>query len=209
MTLDDALSQSGIIAILRGIKPQQAGAVAAALYAAGVRVIEVPLNSPDPYASIRMLADAYAGRLVCGGGTVLTPTDVDLVAAAGGTLAVAPNTDADVIGRAIERGLTPAPGFGSATEAFAGLAAGARLLKLFPASTYGVGHLKALKAVLPPGVKVAPVGGIGPGDIAPWRAAGASCFGIGSDIYQPGMTPEEVGRRATALVAADRAARTA
>jgi 2-dehydro-3-deoxyphosphogalactonate aldolase len=205
MTLDDALSESRIIAIVRGIRPDEILAVAEALQAAGVRTVEVPLNSPEPYNSIRRLADAYRGRMVCGGGTVLTPDQVDRVADAGGTLAVAPNTDAVVIRHALARGLTPAPGFGSATEAFAAIAAGASLLKLFPASTYGVGHLKALKAVLPPDVTVAPVGGIGPDDLAPWRAAGAGCFGIGSDIYKPGMTPDEVHNRAVALVRADRA----
>jgi 2-dehydro-3-deoxyphosphogalactonate aldolase len=111
-----------------------------------------------------------------------------------------------VIRRALSLRMTPFPGFGTATEAFLAIECGAEFLKLFPASTYGVGHLKALKAVLPPEVVVAPVGGIGPDDIAPWRRAGAGCFGIGSDIYQPGMAPEEVHRRAVMLVKADKAA---
>jgi len=207
MTFEDALNESGIIAIVRGVKPDEILAIAEALYSAGVRVVEIPLNSPDPYDSIRMLADAYKGRMVCGGGTLLSVDHVDKVSAAGGTLAVAPNTNVAVIRRAVELKMIPAPGFGTATEAFTAIEAGARFLKLFPASTYGVDHLKALKAVLPKNVVVAPVGGIGPDDIAPWRKAGAGCFGIGSDIYKPGMTADEVRGRAVALVAADKAAR--
>jgi 2-dehydro-3-deoxyphosphogalactonate aldolase len=207
MTLEEALSQSGVIAIVRGVTPDEILAVAEALFAAGVRVVEAPLNSPDPFETIRRLSRAFAGRMICGGGTVLTCEQVEKVAAAGGRIAVAPNTDGSVIRRAVSLGLVPMPGFGSATEAFDAINAGARYLKLFPASTYGTGHLKALKAVLPPEVVVAPVGGIGPGDMAPWRAAGAGCFGIGSDIYKPGMAAEEVGRRAAELVKADLAAR--
>jgi 2-dehydro-3-deoxyphosphogalactonate aldolase len=207
MTLEEALAESGIVAIVRGVKPGEILAVAEALYSAGVRVIEVPLNSPDPYDSISLLSAQYQGRVMCGGGTLLTRTHVEKVCAAGGRLAVAPNTDSAVIRRAVSLRMTPFPGFGTATEAFLAIECGAQFLKLFPASTYGAGHLKALKAVLPPEVVVAPVGGIGPDDIAPWRRAGAGCFGIGSDIYQPGMAPEEVHRRAVALVKADKAAR--
>jgi 2-dehydro-3-deoxyphosphogalactonate aldolase len=207
MTLEEALGESGIIAIVRGVKPDEVLAVAEALYSAGVRVIEVPLNSPDPYDSIGKLAAEYRGKVMCGGGTMLTPAHVEKVCAAGGRLAVAPNADPAVIRRAVSLGMTPFPGFGTATEAFLAIESGARFLKLFPASTYGVEHLKALKAVLPPEVVVAPVGGIGPDQIAPWRAAGAGCFGIGSDIYKPGMAADEVHRRAMALVAADKAAR--
>ena len=207
MTLEQALAQSGVIAIVRGVKPDEIIAVAEALYAAGVRVVEAPLNSPDPYQTICILSEAFAGRLICGGGTVLTVEQVDKVAAAGGHISVAPNTDGAVIRRAVGLGLIPFPGFGSATEAFEAIHAGARYLKLFPASTYGTAHLKALKAVLPPEAIVAPVGGIGPADIAPWRAAGAGCFGIGSEIYKPGMAAEEVHRRAVELVRAEAAAR--
>jgi 2-dehydro-3-deoxyphosphogalactonate aldolase len=207
MTLEDALAQSGVIAIVRGVRPDEILAVAEALHAAGVRVVEAPLNSPDPFETIRRLSDAFSGRLVSGGGTVLTVEQVEQVAAAGGRIAVAPNTDGAVIRRAVGLGLVPMPGFGSATEAFEAIQAGARYLKLFPASTYGSGHLKALKAVLPPEVMVAPVGGIGPGQMAEWRAAGARYFGIGSDIYQPGMAPDEVHRRAVDLVRAEAASR--
>ena len=202
MTVEEALAESGIIAILRGVKPDEILGIAEALYDAGVRVIEVPLNSPEPYESINKLAVEYRGRIICGGGTLLTQAHVEKVCAAGGRIAVAPNTDQAVIRRATSLGMIPFPGFATATEAFLAIEAGATYLKLFPASTYGVDHLKALKAVLPPEVVVAPVGGIGPGDLNEWRSAGAGCFGIGSDIYKPGMTPEHVHRRATALVKA-------
>ncbi len=207
MTLEEALAESGVIAIVRGVKPQEILAVADALYQAGVRVVEVPLNSPDPCESIGRLSDTYRGRLVCGGGTILTEAQVEKVAAAGGRLMIAPNTDPNVIRRAVSLGMVAFPGFGTASEAFAAIAAGARYLKLFPASTYGVGHLKALRAVLPKDVVVAPVGGIGPGQIAEWRRAGAGCFGIGSEIYKPGMAPDDIHRRAVELVQAEKAAR--
>ena len=206
MTLEEALAECGVIAILRGVRPDEVLGVAEALYSAGVRVIEVPLNSPDPYDSIAKLAAEYRGRIMCGGGTMLTQAHVEKVCAAGGRIAVAPNTDQAVIRRAVSLGLVPMPGFGSATEAFAAVEAGARYLKLFPASTYGVDHLKAMKAVLPPEVVVIPVGGIGPNDMSEWRSAGAGAFGIGAEIYKPGITVEQVLRRAVALVEADQKA---
>jgi 2-dehydro-3-deoxyphosphogalactonate aldolase len=129
------------------------------------------------------------------------------VAEAGGRLMVSPNVNPEVIRRALMSGMVPFPGFGTATEAFAAIEAGAKHLKLFPAGTYGVGHLKALKAVLPKDVMVAPVGGVGAKDMAEWRQAGAACFGIGSEIYKPGMTPDQVHARAVELVQAEKAAR--
>lgn len=207
MTFDEALAESGVVAIIRGVKPDEAVAVGQALHDAGVRIVETPLNSPDPLESIRRLAEAFHGKLFIGGGTMLTVEDVENVAAASGRLMVSPNVNPEVIRRAVAKGMVPFPGFATASEAFAAIDAGARHLKLFPASTYGVGHLKALKAVLPKDVMVAPVGGVGPGDMAEWRKAGASCFGIGSEIYKPGMAPDEVKRRAVELVKAERAAR--
>jgi 2-dehydro-3-deoxyphosphogalactonate aldolase len=207
MTLDEALDQSGVIAIIRGVKPDEVVAVAEALYSAGVRVIEAPLNSPDPYESIRRLHAEYGHRIISGGGTIVTPDQAQKVAEAGGRLMVSPNTDPAVIRRAVALGMIPFPGFATASEAFAAIAAGASHLKLFPASTYGSAHLKALKAVLPPQIMVAPVGGVGAAEMAEWRKAGAACFGIGSEIYKPGMAPEEVHRRAVELVAAEKAAR--
>ena len=207
MTFDEALTESGVIAIVRGVRPEEAPAVADALYSAGVRIVEVPLNSPDPFESIRLLAEDYQGRLFCGGGTILSSTDVERVAAVGGRLMVSPNTDPGVIRRAGSLGMIPFPGFATASEAFAAIEAGAKHLKLFPASTYGVGHLKALKAVLPTDVMIAPVGGVGAAEMAEWAKAGAGCFGIGSEIYKPGMAPDEVHRRAVELVRAEKAVR--
>jgi 2-dehydro-3-deoxyphosphogalactonate aldolase len=207
MTLDEALDQSGVIAIIRGVTPDEVVAVGEALHGAGVRIVEVPLNSPDPYASIAKLAEVFHDRLVVGGGTILTPDEVEAVAAASGRLMVSPNTNPEVIRRAVAKGMIAFPGFATATEAFAAIDAGARHLKLFPASTYGLAHLKALKAVLPREVMVAPVGGVGAADMAEWARAGAGCFGIGSEIYKPGMAPDEVGRRAVELVKAERASR--
>jgi 2-dehydro-3-deoxyphosphogalactonate aldolase len=173
MRLDRALAELPVVAIVRGVTPDEALGIAEALYAEGVRAIEVPLNSPEPLESLRRLADVCRGRMACGAGTVLTREGVDAVAQAGGTIVVAPNTDAAVIRRAVELGLDVAPGVASATEAFQAIAAGARHLKLFPAATYGPGHLKQLKAVLPPEVTVWAVGGVGPDDLAAWWSAGA------------------------------------
>lgn len=205
MTLDDALAEMPIIAIIRGVTPEEAVGVGQALYDAGIRVIETPLNSPEPFDSIARLAEAFAGRMVVGAGTVLTVEAVDKVAAAGGRISVSPNTDPAVIGRALELGLEPLPGFGSASEAFAAVHAGARRLKLFPASTYGAGHVKALKDVLPKDVTVMPVGGVGPGQFADWWAAGARGFGMGGDLYKPGRSLDEIGARGRAAADAVRA----
>jgi 2-dehydro-3-deoxyphosphogalactonate aldolase len=203
MTLEQALGQVPVVAIIRGVRPEEVLDVADALYAGGIRVVEVPLNSPEPLESISRLK-AFARKLVHGAGTVLRPGAVDAVAQAGGKIVVSPNADPAVIRRAVERGLAPMPGFASATEAFCALEAGARYLKLFPASTYGPAHLKALKAVLPSDAVVQPVGGVRPEDMAEWWAAGARGFGLGSELYRPGYTAEQVHERAVAAVAAVR-----
>ncbi len=203
MNVQDALSDMPLVAILRGVRPDEALAVAAALADAGVRAVEVPMNSPEPLESLRRLGE-LADRLVYGAGTVLDVPTVDRVADLGGQIIVAPNTDPEVIARSLARGLVPMPGFGTASEAFAAIRAGARYLKLFPAATYGANHLKALKAVLPSDAVVQPVGGVGPEQMAEWWAAGARGFGVGGELYKPGMAPDEVGRRAAALVAAVR-----
>lgn len=205
---EDAFAEMPVVAILRGVRPEEAVAIAEALHDAGVRLVEVPLNSPRPLESIKALR-AMQGRMVWGAGTVLRASDVDAVAEAGGTILVTPNTNPAVIRRAVERGLTTLPGFATATEACRALKAGARHLKLFPASTYGPGHLKALKPVLPPEAVLIPVGGVGPGEMAEWWAAGARGFGLGSDLYRPGMTGEDVHARAIAAVAALSAVRKA
>jgi 2-dehydro-3-deoxyphosphogalactonate aldolase len=201
MTLEEALAQVPIVAIIRGVRPDEVEAVAEALYSGGVRVIEVPMNSPDPLVSIKKLA-AWSDRLVCGAGTVLSPEVVDQVVEAGGQIIVSPNTNAAVIRRTVERGLKSMPGFGSASEAFVACEAGARHLKLFPAGSYGPGHVKALLDVLPKDATVMPVGGVKPDTMADWWAAGARGFGMGGDLYKPGFTPEEVHVRAKAAVAA-------
>ena len=206
MTLDEALAECPVAAILRGVTPEEIEDVAAALYAAGIRVVEIPLNSPRPLESLGRLTAAFGDRMVCGSGTVLTLEEVEAVAAAGGRLAVSPNTQASVIARALELGVEPVPGFATATEAFSALAAGARHLKLFPAATYGPGHLAQLRAVLPASATVWAVGGVGAASVAAWRTAGAAAFGIGSDLYRPGLSAEDVRTRAGAILTSVRAA---
>lgn len=201
------LDELPLIAILRGVQPDEIVEVAGALVDAGIRAIEVPLNSPDPYRSLRRLCDAYGATCLCGAGTVLDPTQVERVHEAGGSLIVAPNTDAAVVRRALALGLIAMPGFATATEAFAALSAGTPYLKLFPAATYGLEHVKALRAVLPGGTRIFAVGGIGPHALAEWRRAGVDGFGIGSEIYRPGLGAQEISRRASAIVNAYRASR--
>jgi 2-dehydro-3-deoxyphosphogalactonate aldolase len=207
MTLDEALSDCPVVAILRGVRPDEVLDHAQALFAAGVRGIETPLNSPDPIASIRKLAEAYGDRMAVGAGTVLTAEQVDAVAQAGGRIIVAPNTEPEVIRRAIALGLDPAPGFATATEAFSALGAGARHLKLFPAVTYGPPHLKQLKAVLPVEAVIWAVGGVGPDSMQAWWSAGARAFGLGGEIYRAGQTVGETADKAARVVAAARALR--
>lgn len=202
MTLDEALKQSAVVAITRGVKPDEAVAIGEALYAGGVRAMEVPLNSPDPLTSIAALAKAFEGRMAVGAGTVLSPDKVDAVHEAGGRFIITPNTRPDVIRRAVELGLDPAPGFATATEAFEAIDAGARHVKLFPAGTYGSGHVRALKAVLPAHVQVWAVGGVKPDDFLEWWAAGCRGFGLGGELYKVGQSPEDTFEKAKVAVAA-------
>ena len=191
-----------IVAILRGVQPDEVVDIAEALLEAGIRAIEVPLNSPAPLISVERLCAAFGDRALCGAGTVLSPGDVDDVAERGGRLIVTPNCDTAVIERAVARGLVVMPGFTSPTEAFAAVKAGAEALKLFPAGSYGPGHLKAIKDVLPARIACYAVGGVGADTMESWIAAGAAGFGIGGEIYRPGMTAETVKKRAETLVAA-------
>ncbi|RAK60945.1 2-dehydro-3-deoxy-6-phosphogalactonate aldolase [Phenylobacterium hankyongense] len=207
MTLDEALSECPVVAIVRGITPDEILDHAGALLQAGVLGVEVPLNSPDPIESVRRLAEAFGDRMAIGAGTVLTAERVDAVAAVGGRIIVSPNTSGEVIRRAVELKLDPAPGFATASEAFMAIEAGARHLKLFPAVTYGPAHVKQLKAVLPPEAVVWAVGGVGPASMAEWWSAGVRAFGLGGELYRPGQSVAETDEKAQRVVAAARALR--
>jgi 2-dehydro-3-deoxyphosphogalactonate aldolase len=202
MELTSWLKRCPLVAILRGVKPEEVVAIGAALERRGVAIVEVPLNSPRPMESIALLAREFGERLLIGAGTVMTPAQVAEIAAAGGRLIVTPHADAAIVQTAKRHGLLPVPGFFTPSEAFAMLAAGADALKLFPSEAASPTVLRALRAVLPAGTAVLPVGGIDASNMAAWRAAGAAGFGIGSAIYRPGDSPEAVGAKAQALIAA-------
>jgi 2-dehydro-3-deoxyphosphogalactonate aldolase len=202
MTLEEALAASPMVAILRGVTPDEVVDISQALYEAGIRGIEVPFNSPDPLVSIERLSKAFGDKLVSGAGTVLTPAQVQQVADVGGKIIVSPNTNQAVIRKTVELGLYPAPGFATLSEAFSAIEAGATHLKLFPAATYGPGHVRQMKAVLPKTTTVWAVGGVGAADMADWWAAGCRAFGIGGEIYKVGQTAEESSIKAKILVEA-------
>lgn len=196
------LTPTPLIAILRGVRPQEADTIASILVEAGFGVVEVPLNSPEPLVSIETIARKWAGRILVGAGTVLLSDEVDRAAGAGAKLVVAPNADPAVIERALEFGLAVLPGVATPTEAFGALAHGASGLKLFPAEAIPPEVVKAWRSVLPKETPLFPVGGISPERIAPYRKAGAAGFGIGSALYRPGAMPAEVEKAAKAFVAA-------
>jgi 2-dehydro-3-deoxyphosphogalactonate aldolase len=202
MTIDEALARLPIVAIVRGITADEAVAVGEVLYAGGVRAMEVPLNSPDPLESIKRLVQRFGDSMAVGAGTVLTVGQVEALHAIGGRFVVSPNTDATVIAQTLALGMESLPGIATPSEAFTAVRAGARFLKLFPAATYGPRHLKALKAVLPEGVQVLAVGGVGPSMMPEWMAVGAAGFGLGSELYTPGLPPAGVRARLSACVAA-------
>lgn len=191
-----------LVAILRGVAPDEVLAIGEALVEAGFRIIEVPLNSPDPLKSIRRLADRFGDQALIGAGTVLDPASVQGIAEAGGRLIVMPHAGGDVVRAAKSRGLLAVPGFATPTEAFAMLDAGADGLKLFPAEASGPPILKAMRAVLPKSVPVLPVGGITPEKMAGYREAGAAGFGLGSALYKPGMRADDVGGNARRFIEA-------
>jgi len=206
MNPEELLAELPIVAILRGVSPDRVLGVAEALYGAGLRAIEVPLNSPEPFKSIGLLAREFGERCLTGAGTVLTAVDVDRVADAGGKLLVTPNTNPAVIAHGVERDMTVMPGFYTPSEGFAAIAAGAKTLKLFPASTGGIDHMKAMLAVIPKSVPVYAVGGVGAANMAEWKKAGAAGFGLGSELFKPDFTDEDIAARAAKCVAAFRAA---
>lgn len=197
------LTRMPLIAILRGIRPDEVVAAAEVLVAAGVTLIEVPLNSPEPLASVERLARHFApADVLIGAGTVLRPDEVAAVHAAGGRMVVSPNVDARVIRETKRLGMISAPGFLTPSEAFAALDAGADALKLFPAEVASPAVVKALKAVLPREARLLVVGGVGPDNLEAYLSAGASGFGVGGAIYTPGLTPQDIFARASALVRA-------
>lgn len=199
---DAAFARCPLVAILRGVEPGAVEAIGEELVAAGFTLIEVPMNSPDPLDSVARLAKRLGGRAVIGAGTVLDIAQVAAMRDAGGQMVIAPNADLDVIRASAAAGLASLPGIATPSEAFAALKAGASALKLFPAEGASPAVLKAMRAVLPKTVRVLPVGGITPDNMAPWRAAGAAGFGLGSALYKPGMTAVEVGQNARSFVAA-------
>jgi len=202
---DAAFARCPLVAILRGLRPDEAPAVGEALVEAGFTLIEVPLNSPDPLESIRRLAHALGGRALIGAGTVLTTDEVAQVAAAGGRLIVSPNTDPAVIAASRLAGLASLPGFATPGEALLALRTGANALKLFPAEGASPKVLAAIRAVLPPAVRVLPVGGVTPDTMAEWSAAGAAGFGLGSALYRPGDDAATVATQAERFISSWRA----
>lgn len=199
---DAAFARCPLVAILRGVRPDEVEAIGEGLVDAGFTVIEVPLNSPDPLDSIARLARRLDGRAIVGAGTVLKPEQVGEIAAAGGRIIVSPNANTAVIAAAAAAGLASLPGIATPTEAFAALDAGATALKLFPAEAANPATLKAMRAVLPKDVRVLPVGGVAPDNIGPWLKAGAAGFGLGSALYTVGRGAEDVAARARAFVRA-------
>ncbi len=202
MSAPDPWPDPPLVAILRGVRPEEVEAIGLALVEAGLRIVEVPLNSPEPIESIGRLARALAGRALVGAGTLRRIDEVAAVAAAGGRLIVTPHADPAIVRTAKAAGLVALPGVATPTEAFAMLDAGADGLKLFPAELLGPPVVKALRAVLPAGTRLLPVGGITPAGMAAFRAAGATGFGLGSALYRPGAGPAEVAERARAFLAA-------
>jgi 2-dehydro-3-deoxyphosphogalactonate aldolase len=207
--LGQALNTCGLIAILRGIQTEEVSAIGRALYDAGFRIIEVPLNSPEPLASLRTLRDDLPADCVVGAGTVLAPADCAAIAAVGGQVAVMPHSNPQVIQAAEHAGLACIAGVATPTEAFAAIAAGATMLKLFPATTLGPATLKAWRDVVPASVAILPVGGIQPDNLSAYLAAGASGFGLGSALYRAGDSAEQVRRAANRFMQAWQSARPA
>ena len=195
------LRQCPLVAIIRGVTPDDCEAIGQAAFDAGIRIIEVPLNSPDPLTSIRKLAASLGDRALVGAGTVLDPRQVAEVKEAGGRLVVSPSTDPPVIRASVAAGLISCPGYFTPSEAFTAIAAGAHALKFFPAEAATPAVLRAQKAVLPKDVPVIVVGGVRPDTLRPWIEAGADGFGLGSGLYKPGQSAAETAENARAYIA--------
>jgi 2-dehydro-3-deoxyphosphogalactonate aldolase len=194
------LRECPLVAIIRGVKPDEVEAIGEAIYAAGIRIIEVPLNSPQPLDSIARLARSLGDRALIGAGTVLDPADVARIRQVGGRLIVSPSTDMEVIAASAQAGMVSSPGFFTPSEAFQALKAGATALKLFPAEAVTPAYVKAQRAVLPKDVPLLVVGGVRPDNMRAWLDAGADGFGLGSGLYKPGQTPGDVAAQARAYV---------
>lgn len=198
----ETLAAAPLIAILRGIRPNEVEAIGAALVESGIRLIEVPLNSPDPFNSVARLVKRFGDVALIGAGTVIQPDDVLELADIGASMVISPHTDRAVIEATRRAGLVSLPGIATPSEAFGAIAAGAHALKLFPMEMIGVAGMKAMKAVLPPDMPLIAVGGIGPATIAGFRDAGCAGFGLGSSLYKPGTTPAAIRAAAEACLAA-------
>jgi 2-dehydro-3-deoxyphosphogalactonate aldolase len=195
------LDECPLVAIIRGVTPEQAEGIGDAIYEGGIRIIEVPLNSPDPLKSIERLAAKFGDRVLVGAGTVLDPSDVERVGGVGGRIIVSPDTNREVIEATAAAGLVASPGYFTPSEAFAAIRAGATALKLFPAEGATPAVLKAQLAVLPEDLPVMAVGGIKPDNMRPWLDAGATGFGLGGGLYKSGQSPAETLAKARAYVA--------
>ena len=196
------MGTEGLIAILRGLRPDEAAEIGEAVLAGGITTLEVPLNSPSPLASIAILREQLGDRATVGAGTVLTPDDVVACRRAGAQIIVSPNCEPSVIARAVDLGMTPFPGVATVSEAFTAINAGARHLKLFPANVLGVASMKAWLDVLPAAISMLPVGGMDASTVGEWAAAGAAGAGFGSSLYKAGRSAEEVTTRTAELVRA-------
>ena len=191
-----------LVGIVRGVAPDEAEVIAQALYDGGIRIIEVPLNSPEPFESIRIIAEKFGDRVLVGAGTVLDPADVSRVAQAGGRLIVSPNTNTAVIAATVAAGLVSSPGYFTPSEAFEAIRAGAHAIKLFPAEAASPAVVKSQRAVLPKNVPLIVVGGVTPESIPGWMAAGADGFGLGGGLYKSGQDSQSTLEKARAFVAA-------
>lgn len=192
----------GLVAILRGVKPDEIAAIGDALVDAGFEAIEIPLNSPDPFRSIQTLASRVPSGVLAGAGTVLTAADVQRLHDVGGRLLVTPNVDPEVIAKSVGLGMVSMPGVFTATEALLAVKSGASALKFFPASALGPGGVNAIRAILPANAVIGAVGGVADADFAAWMKIGVRTFGLGSSLYKPGASASEVGDKARRAVAA-------